>query len=168
MSLAEKLLEELRGREDLRRALAEELLPEVLRDRRLRAVIAASVLREVATRDDLARLGERVENSFRRIEERLGAFVTRDDLRRLEEKLSASATKEDLRRIEERLGEFATKEDLQRVEDRVVKLEEGLRGLEQRIARLEGMLGLFTKLFVAFNLPVLLGIIGILLKMVLG
>ena len=50
LSIAEKLLEELRAREDLRRALAEELLPEIVRNRRLRTIIVASISREVATK----------------------------------------------------------------------------------------------------------------------
>jgi len=34
------------------------------------------------------------------------------------------------------------------------------------IGRLEGRMSLFVKLFIAFNLPILLGIIGMLLKLV--
>ena len=38
--------------------------------------------------------------------------------------------------------------------------------MKQRVARIEGQLDLFIKLFIVFNLPILLGIIGILLKMI--
>ena len=45
------------------------------------------------------------------------------------------------------------------------RLESRIDGLEQRIARLEGMVSLFIKLFIAFNVPLLIAVIGILLKM---
>jgi len=39
--------------------------------------------------------------------------------------------------------------------------------LENRVSKLEGEISLFIKLFIAFNVPILVGIIGILLKMVI-
>ncbi|RLE56054.1 MAG: hypothetical protein DRJ40_06500 [Thermoprotei archaeon] len=135
MSIAEKLLEELRAREDLRRALAEELLPEIVRNRRLRTIILASISREVATKEDIREL--------------------RDYAKRLEEKM---VTKEDLEKL--RL-------EVRDLRDYIhTRLESRIDGLEQRVARLEGMMSLFIKLFIAFNVPLLIAVIGILLKMI--
>ncbi len=64
--------------------------------------------------------------------------------------------------------EIATKEDIESLRNEIKRIEGRLSMLEQRAARLEGMLGLFVKLFIAFNIPILIGIIGILLKMVFG
>jgi len=135
LSIAEKLLEELRAREDLRRALAEELLPEIVRNRRLRTIILASISREVATKEDIREL--------------------RDYAKRLEEKM---VTKEDLEKL--RL-------EVRDLRDYIhTRLESRIDGLEQRVARLEGMMSLFIKLFIAFNVPLLIAVIGILLKMI--
>jgi hypothetical protein len=45
-------------------------------------------------------------------------------------------------------------------------LENRVNSIEERLARLEGQMNLFVKLFIAFNLPTLIAVIGILLKMV--
>ncbi len=139
------MLEELHGDEELRRELAEELLPEVLRSKELRRIILVALYREIATKEDI----ESLRNEIKRIEEKLEQFATKEDLRRVEERLNG-----EIRRVEEKLST-----EIKRVEGR-------LSMLEQRVAHLEGMLSLFIKLFIAFNIPILIGIIGILLKMV--
>jgi hypothetical protein len=62
---------------------------------------------------------------------------------------------------------------VRRLEDRNSALENGISALEnrvnsieERLTRLEGQTGLFVKLFIAFNLPTLIAVIGILSKMV--
>jgi type IV secretory pathway component VirB8 len=45
-------------------------------------------------------------------------------------------------------------------------LENRVNAIEARLARLEGQMDLFVKLFIAFNLLTLIAVIGILLKMV--
>jgi hypothetical protein len=82
--------------------------------------------------------------------------ATKEDI----EKLRA-ATKEDIENLRK-----ATKEDIGRLEARINSLDVRIDGLEARISRLEGQMSLFVKLFIAFNLPILLGIIGMLLKLV--
>ncbi|MEM2209404.1 MAG: hypothetical protein QW755_06050 [Nitrososphaerota archaeon] len=64
------------------------------------------------------------------------------------------ATKEDIEKLR-----LATKEDINRLDERI-------NGLDKRVTRLEGQMSLFIKLFITFNLPILLGIIGILLKLI--
>ncbi len=70
------------------------------------------------------------------------------------------------------LREVATRGDLERLaasfRSDVKALEARISGLERRAARVEGQLSLFVKLFAAFNLPTLLGVVGILLKMALA
>ena len=129
MSIAEKVLEELRRREDLREAFAEELLPILVKNRKLRILITTSLLREIATKDDLKDLENRLRKDI-------------DGLRK-----DIDNTRKGLR-------------------DEINNIRRMVLDLSQRVSRLEGMMGLFIKLFIAFNVPILIGIIGILLKMI--
>ena len=79
--------------------------------------------------------------------------------------LADVATKEDLRRTEESLKSLIERE-ISRLERRIDNLENRVNSIEARLARLEGQMNLFVKLFIAFNLPILLAVIGILLRMV--
>ena len=80
------------------------------------------------------------------------------------------ATKSDLERLrgEVKALEDSLREDVRRLEAGLSGLEARISGLERRAARVEGQLSLFVKLFAAFNLPTLLGVVGILLKMALA
>jgi septal ring factor EnvC (AmiA/AmiB activator) len=69
------------------------------------------------------------------------------------------ATKEDVENLRR-----ATKEDIESLGRAIKALEERVSSLEQRVARVEGQLSLLVKAFIAFNLPTLIGIIGILLR----
>ncbi len=55
------------------------------------------------------------------------------------------------------IRDAATKEDISRLEARI-------SSLDSRVSRLEGQIAPLIKLFIAFNIPILVGIIGILLK----
>ncbi len=129
MSVAEKVLEELRRREDLREAFAEELLPILVKNRKLRILITTSLLREIATKDDLKDLENRLRKDI-------------DGLRK-----DIDNTRKGLR-------------------DEINNIKGMVLDLSQRVSRLERMMSLFIKLFIAFNVPILIGIIGILLKMI--
>jgi uncharacterized protein (DUF342 family) len=67
-------------------------------------------------------------------------------------------------------GEAGSRSEIQRevrrLEERISALENRVNSIEERLARLEGQMSLFVKLFIAFNLPILIAVIGILLKMV--
>jgi len=52
------------------------------------------------------------------------------------------------------------KEDIGRLDGRI-------DGLDQRITKLEGSISLFTKLFIAFNLPLLVSVIAALVALLL-
>ena len=65
------------------------------------------------------------------------------------------------------LLELATKKDLDKLEGRIARLEERIDGVDSRLSRVEGQLSLFIKLFIAFNIPILVGIVGILLGLAL-
>jgi uncharacterized protein YceH (UPF0502 family) len=68
------------------------------------------------------------------------------------------------------LADVATKKDLERLgerlERRISALESRVNSIEERLARLEGRMSLSVKLFIAFNLPILIAVIGILLRLV--
>lgn len=55
------------------------------------------------------------------------------------------------------IRDAATKEDIYR-------LKAMISSLDSRVSRLEGQIAPLIKLFIAFNIPILVGIIGILLK----
>jgi len=107
VSIAEKLIEELEKDPKIRRRLAELMVT----DSDVRLAIINAVLTDVATKRDLERLEERLEN-------------------------------------------------------RISALENRVNSIEARLVRLEGQMNLFVRLFIAFNLPTLIAVIGILLRMV--
>jgi len=117
------------------------------------------------TADHIVKLFEEDVRARKRLAELL---VTEPDVRLaiINAILRDVATKSDLKELEERLrNEFITRLSL--IENRITSLEQRITGLEHRIVELEGQMSLFIKLFIAFNLPILMGIIGILLKMLL-
>jgi hypothetical protein len=83
--------------------------------------------------------------------------ATKDDIEALR-----AATKSD---IEALRREF--KSDMEALRGELGKLDGRVGGLEQRVARLEGSISLFTKLFIAFNLPLLVSVIVALVMMLL-
>jgi polyhydroxyalkanoate synthesis regulator phasin len=123
VSLAEKLLEELKSDERVREEFLAFVAEGVARDRRARLVMLQGLLREVATKSD-------VES-------------TRNELRA---------------EIEALRSEFR---------EEVKSLEARISSLEQRVARLEGSINLFIKLFIAFNLPLLVSVIAALVALLL-
>jgi len=80
--------------------------------------------------------------------------ATKDDIKNM-------ATKDDVERLRIMLND-----SIGRLETRINGIEARIGSLEGRVGRLEGQMSLFIKMFIAFNLPILLGIIGILLKLV--
>jgi uncharacterized protein involved in exopolysaccharide biosynthesis len=134
VSLAEKLLEELRSSERVREEFLSFIAEGVARDRRARLVLLQGLLREVATKSD-------VES-------------TRNELR-----AEIEALRKELRaEIEALRSEFR---------EEVKSLEARISSLEQRVARLEGSINLFIKLFIAFNLPLLVSVIAALVALLL-
>jgi hypothetical protein len=70
--------------------------------------------------------------------------------------------KNDVERIEERM---ATRDNLQKLEERMVRLEERTAKLEERMSRIKGQLSLSIKLFIVFNVSLLVGFTGLLLEL---
>ena len=136
VSIAEKLIEELEKDPKIRKRLAELMVT----DSDVRLAIINAVLADVATKKDLEKLEERLRNDFRNEIQRV--------VRGLEVRISA------LERRTEAL------------ENRISALENRVSAIEARLARLEGQMNLFVRLFIAFNLPTLIAVIGILLRMV--
>jgi len=136
VSIAEKLIEELEKDPKIRRRLAELMVA----DSEVRLAIINAVLADVATKSDLEKLEEKLRNDFRN--------EIRREVGRLEERISALE-----RRIET-------------LENRIFTLENRVNSIEARLARLEGQMNLFVRLFIAFNLPTLIAVIGILLRLV--
>lgn len=129
MSIAERLLKELREREDLKEALANELLTVIFKNRKLRLSILTALYRDIATKDDLKELRREIQYEIEELRSQM-----RSEMRELRSEIN--------------------------------ELRNSIAKLEQRVVRLEGMMNLFIKLFIAFNVPILIGIIGILLKMI--
>jgi DNA repair exonuclease SbcCD ATPase subunit len=140
VSIAEKLIEELEKDPKIRRRLAELMVT----DSDVRLAIINAVLADVATKSDL----EKLEAATKRELENLRAEM-KAEMEKLEERLRSEMGK-----LEERL------------ERRISALESRVNSIEERLARLEGQMSLFVKLFIAFNLPILIAVIGILLRMI--
>jgi len=140
VSIAEKLIEELEKDPKIRRRLAELMVT----DSDVRLAIINAVLADVATKSDLEKLEAATKRELEKLEERL-----RNDFR--------SEIQREVRRLEDRISAL---------ENRITALENRVNSIEERLTRLEGQMDLFVKLFIAFNLLILIAVIGILLKMV--
>ncbi len=147
MSIAEKLIEELEKDPKIRRRLAELMVT----DSDVRLAVINAVLADVATKKDLKELEERFRNEMQR------------EVSKLEERLRSELQRE-VRRLEERISALESR--ISTLEKRMEALEVRVNSIEARIAKLEGQMDLFVRLFVAFNLPTLIAVIGILLRMV--
>ncbi len=158
MSIAEKLIEELEKDPKIRKRLAELMVT----DSDVRLAIINAVLADVATKSDLEKLEgelEKVEGRLRTEMENLRAEM-KAEMEKLEERLRndfRSEIQREVRRLEDRISAL---------ENRIAALENRVNSIEERLARLEGQMDLFVKLFIAFNLPTSIAVIGILLRMV--
>jgi chromosome segregation ATPase len=150
-SIGEKLIEELEKDPKIRKRLAELMVT----DSDVRLAIINAVLADVATKSDL----EKLEVATRRELENLRAEM-KSEMEKLEERLRndfRSEIQREVKRLEDRISAL---------ENRISALENRVNSIEERLARLEGQMDLFVKLFIAFNLPTLIAVIGILLKMI--
>jgi chaperonin cofactor prefoldin len=128
-------------------SIAEKLIEELEKDPKIRRRLA-----ELMVTDSDVRLA--IINAV------LADVATKSDLERLE-----AATKRELENL--RVEMKAEMEKLEeRLERRISALESRVNSIEERLARLEGQMNLFVKLFIAFNLPTLIAVIGILLRMI--
>ena len=141
MSLAEKLLEELKSDEKLREEFLAFVAEGVARNRRARLVMLQELIREAVTKSDV----ESAKNELRAEIEAL--------------------RKEFRAEIEALRKEF--REEIRRLEVRIESIEARISSLEQRVAKLEGSISLFIKLFIAFNLPLLVSVIAALVALLL-
>ena len=113
-------------------SVGRQLLEELRRDEDLRKALSDELIPEAFKRRDLRKA---ILIAISR------EIATKEDIEALRK-----ATKEDIEALRE-----TTRMNMERIEGRV-------SGLEQRVARLEGQLSLFIKLFIAFNVPILVGI----------
>ena len=128
-------------------SIAEKLIEELEKDPKIRKRLA-----ELMVTDSEVRLA--IINAV------LADVATKKDLEKLEERLRNDFRNEiqrEVRRLEERISAL---------ERRIEALENRVNAIEARLARLEGQMNLFVRLFIAFNLPTLIAVIGILLRMV--
>ena len=152
MSLAEKLLEELRSNERVREEFLAFVAEGVAKDRRARLVMLQELLREVATKSDVESAKNEIRVEIDKVRTELKADI---DALRKEFKADVEALRKEFR------GE------IERLETRIESLEMRISSLEQRVARLEGSMSLFIKLFIAFNLPLLISVIAALVTLLL-
>jgi len=148
---AERIVELFEKDVGSRKRLAELLVTEP----DVRLAIINAIIRDVATKEDIEKLRAATKEDIKNLGEE-----TKKDIENLRK-----ATKEDIENLRK-----ATKEDIENLrkttKEDIGRLEARINSLETRISRLEGQMSLFVKLFIAFNLPILLGIIGMLLKLV--
>jgi hypothetical protein len=124
-------------------SIGEKLIEELERDPKIRKRLA-----ELMVTDSDVRLA--IINAV------LADVATKSDLENLRAEI-----KTEMGKLEERL-----ERRISALENRISAFENRVNSIEERLARLEGQINLFVKLFIAFNLPILIAVIGILLKMV--
>jgi DNA repair exonuclease SbcCD ATPase subunit len=122
---------------------------------------------KAATKSDI----EALRKEFRSDIEALRA-ATKSDMEALRKELKGdiealrSTTKSDMEALRK---EF--KSDLESLrkefKEEMGRLDGRINGLDQRVARLEGSISFFTKLFIAFNLPLLVSVIAALVALLL-
>ncbi len=137
----------------------------------------SNLSREQLSASDIVALFEKDPSALKRLAELL---VTVPDIRLaiVEGVMREVATKRDLEALRRELQEYIDKRIAElrsemekvigEVRSEISKLSDRVTSLEARVARLEGQVSLLIKIFIAFNVPILIGIIGILLKMVLA
>jgi len=163
VSIAQKLIEELESDEKVRRRLSRLLASDIALDTEARVAIVNAIIREVATKSDI----EALRKEFKSEMEALKA-ATKSDMETLRKEVKSdieALRKEFKSDIEALRGEF--REEIGRLDGRVSSLEQRVGALEQRVARLEGSINLFMKLFVAFNLPLLVSVVAALVTLLL-
>ena len=132
--------------------MAEKLLEELRSSERVREEFLAFVAEGVA-RNRRARL-IMLQGLLREVATKSDVESTRNELR-----AEIEALRKELRaEIEALRSEFR---------EEVKSLEARISSLEQRVARLEGSISLFIKLFIAFNLPLLVSVIAALVALLL-
>ena len=145
---AEDIVKLFEGDVRARKRLAELLVSEP----DVRLAIISAVLRDVATKGDIEALRKELKSDIEALRKEFES-----DIEALREEFKSDV--EALRR------EF--REEMGRLGGRIDGLERRIDGLEQRVSRLEGSISLFTKLFVAFNLPLLVSVIAALVVLLL-
>ncbi len=136
------------------RRLAELLAPD----------IARSVLQEVATKQDIEKLRQEFEKLRSDMKQEFEKFKT--EIRQEVEKLRSDFN-EFRQETSEIIKEInGLRREISELKEEVHGLREEIGVLRERVARVEGVLSLLVKVFIAFNVPLLIAVIGILLKMV--
>ena len=135
MSVALKMIEELEENEALRRRFLKMIIPEIPKEPDVTLMLINAILGRVATKEDLK--------------------VTKEDL------------KEEISSVREEMEKEATslRGEIVSLREEIRALDSRISSLERRVVGIEGQMSFFTKIFIAFNLPILLAVIGILLRL---
>jgi chromosome segregation ATPase len=163
VSLAEKLLEELKSSERVREEFLAFVAEGVARDRRARLVLLQGLLREAATKSDVESAKAELRVEIDKVRTELKAEI---DALRKEFKADVESLRREFRGEVEALRS-EVREEVKSLEARIESLEARISSFEQRVARLEGSINLFIKLFIAFNLPLLVSVIAALVALLL-
>jgi len=156
VSLAEKILEELRSNERVREEFLAFVAEGVARNRRARLVMLQGLLKEVATKSDVESTRNELRAEIDKVRTELKAEI---EALRKEFRADVDALRKEFRaEIETLRSEFR---------EEVKSLEARISSFEQRAAKLEGSISLFIKLFIAFNLPLLVSVIAALVALLL-
>jgi len=112
------------------------------------------------TADDIVKLFEKDVRARKRLAELL---VIEPDIRLaiINAVLRDIATKRDIELVREGL-----RKEIEELRRDIEELRREISQLREKASKVEGQLSLLIKLFIAFNLPILIALIGILLKMI--
>ncbi len=123
-------------------SLTQKIIEELRKDEKLKEKFMTYIAEGISTRPEIR--GIIVSAVLRDV-------ATKSDIKELKEGMEA-----EIERVRMELKEY--------IDAKFSSLDQRISSLEQRISRVEGQLSLFIKMFIAFNVPILVGIIGILLK----
>jgi len=168
LSVGRALLEEIRRDEALRRELALELAAEIAGSPEARLAILEAVLREVATKQDLEKTRAELREEIEKVKSELRGEIerVRNELRGDMEKMRSELRGEiDRVRGEIERVRSELKGDIVELRKELRALEAKFDSLEIRLARVEASLTLLTRMYVAFNVPLLVAVIGILITL---
>jgi TolA-binding protein len=138
MAVTTKLIEEMKKDKELENEFLTFIAERISIRPEIRKMMISAVLREVATKEDMEKLRIAMEEEMEKLKK-----ATEDDM--------------------DKLGK-EVKEEMTRLDQRISSLEQRVSSLEQRMSKIEGQLSIMIKMFIAFNVPILVGIIGILLR----
>jgi predicted nuclease with TOPRIM domain len=126
-------------------AVTTKLIEEMKKDKELENEFLTFIAERISLRPEIRKM---------MVSAVLREVATKEDMEKLKK-----ATEDDMDKLRKEV-----KEETTRLDQGISSLEQRVSSLGQRMSKIEGQLSIMIKMFIAFNVPILVGIIGILLR----